>query len=108
MIRKAPILFLLFIPTICHATDVTLKWDAATGATGYKLYQSTDNGATWDAGVDVGNVTSYVYPNVPESGLVLFRVSAYNATDEAVRYEAGAWYNFLWKPPQATSGLGVQ
>lgn len=91
-----------------YAADLTLRWDASADATGYKIYQSTDSGATWDAGTDVGNVTEYTITGVPDSGLVLFRVAAYNSQGEAVRLEAGAWYNGDWKPPKAAGGLGIQ
>ena len=89
------------------AADVTLKWEASPDATGYKVYKSLDNGVNWDTGIDVGNVITYTYVNVEETGLVLFRVSAYNAAGEAISYWSGAWYNYLWMPPLSAQGLGV-
>jgi len=89
------------------AADVTLKWEASSDATGYMIYKSLDTGATWDAGVDVGNVTEYSYTGVEETGLVMFRVSAYNAFGEAISFWSGAWYNKLWMPPLSAQGLGV-
>ena len=96
------------LPVMTMAADVTLKWDPVTGATGYRVYQSLDNGTTWSASVDVGNVTQRVFTGVSETAMVLFRVSAYNAVGEAVRFEAGAWYDFRKKPPGSPSGAGIQ
>ena len=92
---------------VCQAADVNLKWEASVEATGYKIYKSLDNGVTWDAGIDVGNVTEYTVTGVEETGLVLFRVGAYNTSGEGVSYWSGAWYNKLWMPPLSAQGLGV-
>lgn len=89
------------------AADVELKWQAAALATGYKIYQSTDTGATWDAGVDVGNVTEYTLTGVPDTGLVMWRLSAYNAYGETITSWQGGWYCGDWMPPQAAVGLSV-
>lgn len=98
---------LVFSIGICQAADVTLSWDSSPNATGYKLYKSLDQGATWGPPVDVGNVTTFEYKDVEETGLILFRASAYNASAESINFWAGAWYNFLWKPPESTGGLGI-
>ena len=86
-----------------------MSWDASDGATGYKIYHSSDMGTTWDAGTDVGNVTTCVMPNVPDSGLQLYRASAYNANGEATRLNAGVWYwgDAPGPPPQPT-GIGIK
>jgi len=97
---------LMFTGTV-FAADVQLKWEVAADATGYNIYKSLDNGATWDTGIDVGNVTEYIYTGVEETGLVLFKVSAYNAVGETVSDWSGAWYNKLWMPPLSAQGLGV-
>lgn len=88
--------------------DVPLQWDVSVGATGYMIFTSVDGGVTWDSGVDVGNVTTHVIGSVPDNGLILFRVGAYNSQGEAVQYKAGAWYNGSWKPPINPTGLGIQ
>lgn len=93
---------------VLHAADVHLEWDVAANAAGYKIYMSIDNGQTWDDGMDVGNVTDFVYPNVPDAGRVLFRASAYNSHGEAIRYTAGSWYCGDCTPPYKPSGLGVE
>lgn len=101
------VLSVLLFATVALGADVTLKWDVAQDATGYKIYKSTDQGATWDAGVDVGNVTTYLYPGVPDAGLVLFRASAYNANGESIKYKSGCWYNGALSPPDQPTGLGM-
>ena len=50
---------------------------------------------------------SWTYTGVPETGLVIFRVSAVNATGKATRTESGAWYNHLWKPLGSPSGGAI-
>jgi hypothetical protein len=99
---------LLFLAVPLFAADVELYWDAAAGATGYKLYSSIDLGATWSAPVDVGNVQTYTWLGVSDAVLTLFRVGAYNAQGEMIRTEAGAWYNGLWVLPALAKGLGVK
>jgi len=98
----------IFSVGIAQAADVTLQWDPSDGATGYMIYKSEDLRATWDAGIDVGNVTTYIYQNIREDGPVDFRVSAYNSQGEAIRYEAGAWYDLTKKPPNRPSGTGIE
>lgn len=97
--------FLVF--GLAHAADITLSWDPSDGATGYKIYMSTDNGQTWGDGLDLENVTEYQC-HAPDAGLLLFRVSAYNDFGESIRNEAGAWYCGNWKPPIRPSGIGIQ
>ena len=106
---KKLLFLLLLVPSVAFSADVDLKWMVAANATGYKIQMSTDNGVTWDAGLDVGDVTQHLYLGVPETGVVLFRAVSYNATgQETIRPEAGAWYNFQWVPPGTAGGLGVE
>lgn len=93
---------------VVHAADVTLRWNAADGATGYILEMSTDNGTTWTNQTDVGNVTTYVWAGVPDTGMIFFRAVSYNASAQSTRYEAGAWYNGDWKPPGEPGGVGIE
>lgn len=45
---------------------VTLTWDAASGAIGYKLYYRFGKlSGVYDGSVDVGNVTSQIFENIP-------------------------------------------
>ena len=99
---------IVLFPTLALAADVTMTWEPSTGATSYKVYMSTDNGSTWPTVKDVGNVTDYVWTDAPATGLVLWRVSAYNATAEAIRTEAGVWYNADWHDPETPKGIGVE
>ena len=101
-------LILFFTTTYCFAADVNLTWDTSSNATGYRVYKSEDNRATWDVGIDVGNVTTYTYAGIREDGPVDFRVSAYNSGGEAIRYWSGAWYDHTMKPPDDPGGVGVE
>jgi len=87
--------------------DVDLRWDASAGVTGYKIYMSTDNGTSWSVPVDVGNTLNHTYTGVPDIGLILFRVSAYNTQGESIRFWSGAWYCEDWKPVLAPTGTGI-
>ena len=106
----------MFFSVPAFAADVQMKWDAVSGATGYKIYMSTDMGDTWDNGVDVGMAQQnptvpseriYTYQNVPEDRMVLFKGSAYNANAETIRDWSGAWYDHRKKPLE-TPGLGIR
>jgi len=101
-------ILIMAMATTTMAADVDLSWDASNDATGYKVYQSADLGATWSVGFDVGNVTTYLMTGVADTGIILFRVSAYNANGEAVRYDAGVFYCGDCEPPPSPSGIGVR
>lgn len=109
------IVFVLASILVVNAADCTFSWKASTGATGYYLEYSLDQGATWTGKKTTGPLTpdaagevSYQYTGIPETGLVIVRVAATGATGEAIRTEAGAWYNHRWKPIGAPSGAGVR
>jgi hypothetical protein len=102
------LLILLMLCGVCEASDIPLRWDVATGVTGYKVYMSIDGGVTWANPIDVGNVTTYTYLSVIDTALVMFKISSYNANGEAVINWAGAWYDGRKKPPNYASYLGVQ
>ena len=106
--KKLIVLFVvLFFPILAYSADITLNWDPSDGATGYKLYISTDAGQTWDAGTDVGNVTTYTLA-VPDHTLVLIRAAAYNSFGESIRTDAGVFYNSDWKAPDNPSSTGIK
>lgn len=90
------------------AADVTLKWDAASGATSYKIQMSTDQGATWPTERTVATGTTYTWTGAPDTGLLLFRAVSINAQGAAIRTEAGVWFNNGWKLPVQPGGLGAQ
>ena len=100
-------LCLILIPALSFGATVPLKWDTALGATGYKIYQSVNAGQTWTLVQDVGNVLSYTILNAPDTGLVLYRLGAYNAQGEVVRTNAGAWFNGALTLPGNPGGVGV-
>jgi hypothetical protein len=94
--------------SVGFAADVSLKWDPSEGATGYKVQKSLDLGVTWSTGIDVGSVTTFVFKNVEENVLVLFRASAYNAAGESIRTWSGAWFDARKKPVSPPSGQGIE
>lgn len=106
---KTLLTILIFLcASVAQAADVEMGWDEVTDATGYKIYMSTDQGASWDLGTDVGLAQQdpdnsqrriYTYPNVPEDILILFMGSAYNANAETIKTWSGCWYNHLWRTP---------
>ena len=91
--KKLIITLILLIAIPCFAADVTLDWDAAPGATGYKIQMSTDMGVTWSVPIDAGTTKPYIYTGVPEDRIVMFRVAAYNAAVDVWNYFAGVWYD---------------
>ena len=113
--KKLIILFVMLFATAAFSADVPMKWNVTPDATGYKIYMSTSitmvDGklvVVWDAGKDVGNVTSYLYKDVPEDKMILFKGSAYNANGEEIKHWAGVWYDHTKKPPEPMTGLGIQ
>ena len=97
--KKLILIILIFWMLIISAgaASMTLKWTAREFATGYKVYTSFDVGATWDAGVDVGDVLEYSMCEIPDSGLVLFRIVPYSAAGESIKRHMGNFYNGDWK-----------
>lgn len=98
----------LVFSSLAQSADVLMRWDSVQGATGYKIQNSTDLGASWDGGVDVGDVTTYTYLAVPDTGIQMFRAVAYNAQGESVRWDAGAWHCGDCGPPPPAGALGVR
>lgn len=109
-LNKIKIVF-VFLMICCfasfaYAIDVPLSWDAVSSADGYKVYQTDDIGVTWTMVADVTETNTTIL-NVPDTGLVLFRVSAYNSGCEVLRSWSGAWANKMWDL-DSPSGAGVQ
>ena len=92
----------------CMAADLSLSWDPADGATGYKVQISTTQGASWGETRDAGSQNTFTWTGAPDVGLILFRASAYNAQGEAINYTKGAWFNGAWNPPAQAGGLGLK
>jgi hypothetical protein len=95
---------LCMIPSWLWAANLTLIWQPVTGATGYTLYQSVDGGTTWTKGATVTTTTTNV--TAVDDKLILFRVSASNASGESISFTKGAWYNGAWGV--SPTGLGLQ
>jgi len=114
---------LLLTAMSLQAADINVTWTASPGNPGYKMEYSTDNGTTWSAPKDVGQITpvdyvtasgthllvcTYLWKGLPDNGLIIIRVSAYNAVGLATRTDAGAWYNKSWSIPAIPGGVGIQ
>ena len=97
---------ILALSTACYAATTTIMWDAVPGATGYKAYQSLDNGTTWTYVMQT--TTNQAAVTHGDTGVILLRVSAFNNTGEAIRLNAGI---MVWpdapQPPPPPTGLGV-
>ncbi len=77
-------------------------WDPVTGATGYKVYYSTDNTITTDdPNVDVGNVIQYELCSLPLEPCTTYYIqaAAYNAGGEIF---TGIVYEYANNTPQIT------
>ncbi len=96
----------MLLPISVFAHDMVLSWDEDVNADGYGVRQSIDNGVTWINEVDVGPALTTIY-EVPDTGLVLVQIGAYNSLGTTWRPDAGLFYNGDWKPLTVT-GLGVQ
>jgi hypothetical protein len=100
-------LVILLLATNAWSADVKLDWDSVSGATGYKIQMSLDNGVTWQTAVDAKLVKPYTYLGVPEDKLVVFRVASYNAVGEAWNRYAFAAYDHRQRLSEPTA-LGVR
>ena len=101
------LIIIIFAFATAQAGSLDLRWDAVTGATGYKIYQSIDGGTVWSAGTDVGNITQSMV-TVVDTSLILFKVSAYATSGESIRQWSGAWYDGRKKPILTPGGTGIQ
>ena len=99
---------LLMFDSQVEAAEVTLSWDEQVG-TSFRIYRSTDLGETWTMVRETGHVNECTLEDQPDTGIVLYRIGAFNAIGESVRYTAGAW---AWpdapSPPSDPTGAGVQ
>lgn len=97
----------LMFPVAAMCADVQMKWDAAPGATSYKIQMSTDSGSTWPTERTVATGTTFTWTGAPDTGLVLFRAVSVNAQGQEIRTDAGAWFNKSWQLPTRVGGLGT-
>lgn len=100
----------LFLAGSAQGADLNLAWDPAAGAASYKIQLSTDQGASWavERAVPIASGTTFTWTGAPDTGLLLFRAISVNAQGQAIRTEAGVWYNGAWKVPPAPGSFGVR
>jgi hypothetical protein len=73
------------------AGDVGLRWNASSGATGYKVHYGTSSGSPVQT-VDVGSTTQTVLHGLADCTTLYFTVSAYNnAGESGVSNEVSSW-----------------
>jgi hypothetical protein len=65
-----------------HAGSIALRWDAVSGATGYKVYYGREPGQYSDS-MDVGNTTSTVINGLADCTEWHLAVKAYNSVGES-------------------------
>jgi len=84
----------LFSSPLSHAGVVDLSWTAPTqnadGSTltdldGYKIYYGTSSG-NYTTSIDIGNVTTYHFPNLPDGYTYYFAVKAYDVSRNESAY----------------------
>jgi hypothetical protein len=102
-------ILILIVASTCSAADITLNWDPSDGAVGYRIYVviAYDHSESSES-IDVGNVLTYQRNGLPDTGLTMFRVSAYNNQGEIICYKTYALYCGEWKTSAVPTGVGIQ
>jgi len=75
---------ILSIPTLAMAVDVTLEWDACieSNFAGYRVhYKTITSGPPYNNTVDVGNVTTFTFYDLPQGVTYYFVVTSYDISD---------------------------
>jgi hypothetical protein len=75
-------------PTPSPSPTITLEWDPAQDATGYRLYSGSSSGA-YSKSLPVDNATSVQLQ--PPAETTYFAVTAYNATGESPKSNEVRW-----------------
>ena len=97
---KVLIILLAFVSS-AYAADYNITFKYIENASVYKLYSSYDNGASWDAGVEIPQpetvsqacpLVNYKVTDLPNSGLVLFKIKAIDAQGYSLHYNGKNWY----------------
>ena len=101
-LRYATAAAVLILSSLClagaaYADPITLAWDAnasSENVIGYKVYVGTQSGI-YTQTFDVGNTTSYVFPDAIAGQKYYFTVSAYSAgpSEGPKSIEASGWSN---------------
>jgi hypothetical protein len=68
-----------FLSANSNAGQVSLAWDAVSGAAGYKVHYGTATGS-YSSNVDAQTATSYTVANLIDGARYFFAVQAYNST----------------------------
>jgi hypothetical protein len=82
MVLFLPLLAVTGFPAGARAGQVTLAWDAVSGASGYHIYYGTESGR-YGTEVDAGNVTTYTVTGLAASTTYYFAVTACSGTAES-------------------------
>jgi len=94
-------------PTICHASDVTLAWDAntETDIAGYRLYYGLMS-RNYDHVLDVGNTTTCVVTGLEEGRTYYFAATAVNTArvESDFSNEVSTTLSISNQPPLANAG----
>jgi 3-phytase len=95
-VTQTPTLTKPSTPTGVSATangsdSITVKWTAASRATGYKISRST-NGTTYSDVATVGAVTSFTDDNLADSTKYYYKVTAFNAAGSSALSSAVSAY----------------
>lgn len=106
MKRLLSVLLLVLTPVIAIGADVPLSWEPVPNATSYKVQMSTDIGLSWTQERPATG-TSLLWTGAPDTGLLLFRGIAIGPQGEAIRVDAGAWYNGSWSL-NFVKGMGIK
>ncbi|WP_420852207.1 fibronectin type III domain-containing protein [Paenibacillus hamazuiensis] len=93
--------------------EVALSWlpNVETDLHGYKMYQSIDNGTTWDTRTDIGNVTAYTVTGLTYGQPYLFAITALDTSGNESLRSASVSATPLappdTTPPAAPAGLAA-
>jgi fibronectin type 3 domain-containing protein len=86
-------------------TQVTLSWDAVTGATGYNIYYQSTPGASTSSTLKVsGSAATQVVPNLTNGNAYYFVVTAVNASGESL---PSGEVSVIPAVPTRPSGIGA-
>jgi len=96
-VPTAALVLLLPVPTL--AGSISIIWDPASGATGYRVYYGTSSGQ-YTGSVDVGNATERTLGSLADCTTWYLAVKAYNAAGESAVYSNEV---SGWPRPTATS-----
>jgi hypothetical protein len=100
------ILALLFTGTNAHAAQVSLAWNEATGATGYKLYYGTASG-NYAYYIDAGNATSKTLSDLSTGATYYFAATSYDSSGTQSGYSSEVSYTVPSACTYSISPAGV-